>query len=296
MKAESVIVIGAGPAGLAASIQLKRYGITPRVFERDAIGGLLRNANLVENYPGFPGGIPGIELVRLFETQFKELSLEAANEEVLELDYEGDLFPVRTDRGEYAAQIVVIASGTKPRTLTSPTTPEGLRDKIYYEVYPLSGRRGEEFAILGAGDAAFDYALNLARANRVSILNRGETRQCLPLLWERASQEPAIRYYTNTTILKIEAEGQDRLRLECRRPEGMMTLHANALIAAFGRDPQLDFLTDRLRSMAPNLEEKGLLYLLGDVVNGIYRQTSIAVGNGVLAAMKIYQKLTEVTG
>jgi thioredoxin reductase len=300
MGAELVIVVGAGPAGLAAAIQLKRYGIAPRVFEKDAVGGLLRNANLVENYPGFPGGIPGIELVRLFQAQAKELNLDIDYEEVIELDYEcgsgpaGGLFRARTGRGEYSAPVAIIASGTRPRPLASPGTPPEVRDKIFYEVHSLASMNDKEIAILGAGDAAFDYALNLAKDNWVMILNRGETRRCLPLLWERAREQPAIHYYENTAVTQIEAESPDRLRLECRQPSGSLTFHPHYLVAAFGRDPQLDFLTDRVRTIAPQLESEGWLYFIGDVANGAYRQTSIAVGNGVLAAMKVYQKLHEV--
>jgi len=296
MEIEPVLIIGAGPAGLAAAIQLKRYGITPRIFEKDAIGGLLRNANLVENYPGFPGGIAGRDLVRLFENQFRELSLQATYEEVLLLDHRSGLFYARTDRAEYRGRIALIASGTRPRAMTTPETPDALQGKIFYEIFPLLDRRGLEIVILGAGDAAFDYALNLARSNRVSILNRGAARRCLPLLWERTRLEPSIRYYANTTVLEIEADGPERLRLECRRPEERLTFHPNALIAAFGRDPRLDFLAEGLRALASQLEVEGLLYFIGDVANGIYRQTSIAVGNGVQAAMKVYQKLMEVSG
>jgi thioredoxin reductase len=298
-KTDEVIIVGAGPAGLAAAIQLKRYGIALRVFEKDALGGLLRNANLVENYPGFPGGIPGIELVRLFQAQADELGLEIGYQEVIELDYESGatmepgMFRARTDRAEYAAPVAILASGTRPRQLASPATPPEVRDKILYEIHTLAGVKDKEIAILGAGDAAFDYALNLAKLNRVVILNRGATRRCLPLLWERAQDLPAVRYCADTAVTQIEAETPDRLRLECRQPAGSLTLHPHYLVAAFGRDPQLDYLTDNVRRLAQELESAGRLYFIGDVINGIYRQTSIAVGNGVQAAMEVYQNLTE---
>ena len=75
MQTNLVTIIGAGPAGLAAAIQLRRFGVTPLVLEGDEIGGLLRNANLVENYPGFPGGISGLALIRLFERQARDISV-----------------------------------------------------------------------------------------------------------------------------------------------------------------------------------------------------------------------------
>ena len=110
MPLEPVIIIGAGPAGLATALQLKRYGITARLLERDAIGGLLRNANLVENYPGFPKGISGLALVRLFEKQASVAAVDVTHEAVTELAYESDCFQVKTAAHSYHSPIVVIAS------------------------------------------------------------------------------------------------------------------------------------------------------------------------------------------
>ena len=85
MKVEPVMIIGAGPAGLATAIQLKRYGIHPLLFEGEEVGGLLRNANLVENYPGFPKGVSGSKLVNLFSRQAENLHIDVTHEQVLEL-------------------------------------------------------------------------------------------------------------------------------------------------------------------------------------------------------------------
>src|SRR4030067_823709 len=87
MEAEQVIIIGAGPAGLATAIQLKRYGVTPLLFERAQAGGLLWNANLVENYPGFPSGISGPDLVGLFVRQAQHLSIDVTREEGVEMGF-----------------------------------------------------------------------------------------------------------------------------------------------------------------------------------------------------------------
>ena len=134
MKPEQVIIIGAGPAGLATAFQLKRYGVHPVVFEREQIGGLLRNANLVENYPGFPQGISGLELVDLFIRQSKNLGIDVTYEEVIELDYELGSFQVRTRRQSYASRLVVIATGTKPLHFKNLPIPDELADKVFYEV------------------------------------------------------------------------------------------------------------------------------------------------------------------
>lgn len=293
MLPRPVIVIGAGPAGVAAGIQLQRYGLDPLIFEKDTIGGLLRNANLVENYPGFPGGISGPELVSLIRRQAKEARLNICYEEVLRLDYHAGCFSVKSTASESLADIVVVASGTKPKPITLSSISLEAKTRIYYEVYPLRQALGKQILILGAGDAAFDYALNLSRKNRVIILNRGEEHRCLPLLWSRSCESPNITYHSSTRVTKVELDHAGLLRVDCSKPEGMVSFQADYLLVAFGREPCLDFISQTLSEMTLQLQSEGQLYLIGDVTNGIYRQTAIAVGNGVQAAMQINARIRE---
>ncbi|MES0360329.1 MAG: NAD(P)/FAD-dependent oxidoreductase [Anaerolineales bacterium] len=293
MSHNDVIVIGAGPGGLATGLQLMRYGIKAQIFEQDKIGGLLRNANLVENYPGFPGGIPGSDLVRLFEEHARANSLQITPERVIGLNHNENRFEVRTSQNVYQSQIVVIATGTKPRKFTDLKIPEQFINQVLYEVYPVLTLEGRRIAIVGAGDAAFDYAMNLSRKNKVMILNHGEQIKCLPLLWDRASASPNISYHPHTRISKLTSSDDLEMCIECITPDGIKTIKVDLLIGAIGRDPQLDFLSGNFHQKAIQLESSGELYYVGDVANGLYRQTSIAVGDGILAAMRIYRHLEE---
>jgi thioredoxin reductase len=293
MKVEPVMIIGAGPAGLAIAIQLKRYGIGPLLFEGRAPGGLLRNANLVENYPGFPKGITGTRLANLFVRQAQNLNIEVMHEEVLYLAHEHDIFEVRTAKNTYHSNVAVIATGTKPCRLKTITMPEALRDRVFYEVYELLHLDNKYVAIIGSGDAAFDYALNLSRKNRVIILNRGENPKCLPLLWDRVQNVSAIEYRNQTEVCELRTDPGGGMLVDCQSGAGALQFHADYLVGAIGREPCLDFLPEALLRKAPALEERGVLYMIGDVKNGLFRQTSIAVGEGVLAAMKICRKLSE---
>ena len=295
MPIREVTIIGAGPAGLATAIQLKRSGVDFILFEKSEVGGLLANANLVENYPGFPGGIPGFQLVERLQQQIEEISVRVTFEKVTALHYENGLFLTTTGRQVYPSRRVVVASGTRPIAFSGGEIPESLHDRVYYEILPIQQIEEKQVAVVGGGDLAFDYALNLGRKNDVIILNRGEETKCLALLWERAQASPRIRYLDRTCISRIEEKGQNRIELRCISVSREVDIQADYLIFAIGREPQLEFMTDELQSEAQELENMGVLYLIGDVKNGIYRQAAIAVGDGVLAAMKIHRLLEEST-
>jgi thioredoxin reductase (NADPH) len=290
-----VAIIGAGPSGLAMAIQVMRYGIEPVVYEANQPGGLLWNANLVENYPGFPGGILGPELVKLIVEQARESGVKIVYEEVTHLDVKGDLFILRCGQKRYQYGRVAVASGTKPVQVTLPDLPAGAEKNIHYEVYPLLRKKWKKIVIVGAGDAAFDYALNLAWQNEVMILNRGSERSCLPLLFDRVNDHPNITYFQNIRISQVELdEPVNQLNLTCTSPAGMRKIVADYLVYAIGRVPRIEFLSENLVHRQEELIENGRLYLIGDVKNDIYRQTAIAVGDGVLAAMKLYRSTLEI--
>lgn len=289
MKINDVIIIGAGPAGIATALQLNRYGIIPLVFERDHLGGLLRNANLVENYPGFPSGITGRDLVCLFEKQAQVNSLKIIYENVNHLNYLDGFFHVSTSHQDYQSRIVVIATGTKPLIFRDFNIPNSLTNRVFYEVYPILSLESKRIAIVGGGDAAFDYALNLARNNDVLILNRSKKISCLPLLWDRVKASSRITYLPDTRIFQVTPAPDQTILLDINSATGPDLIQADVLIGAIGREPQLDFLSGQFSEIAIQLENQGCLYYVGDVVNGLYRQTAIAVGNGILAAMKIFR-------
>jgi thioredoxin reductase (NADPH) len=285
MKPDNVVIIGTGPAGMTVAIQLKRYGIPFVLLEKERVGGLLWNANLVENYPGFPAGVSGPKLVRLIEKQMERIGVEIVFETVTNLRYADGRFLVETSRASYHPQYVIVASGTQPRSLPIKI-PTNAQSRVFSDVYHLLGVYEKRILIAGGGDAAFDYALNLVkRGNFVTILNRGVDVKCLGLLWERAAAESAITYREEASVGAVQLD-ETACRLEVRLDAGE-SLEADYLLFAIGRIPQTDFLSDDL----VNQNVKGL-YFVGDVKNGLYRQVAIAAGDGLQAAMQIYQSFS----
>jgi thioredoxin reductase (NADPH) len=291
-----IAVIGAGPAGIAAAIQLKRYNIECLLFEKDRPGGLLKNAHLVENYPGFPRGITGPRLVTLLEDHLDAYKINVLNEEVETVEYQEEerCFLIATANARYYSQAVVVASGTVPQELDwVEPLPSQLRKNVFYEVHPIVREKGKRVLIMGAGDAAFDYALNLAAGNDVIIANRGEQVKALPLLVERAAANPRITYYKDTEVTRIvQGHAKELLIVLSTQSahDAPQEIEADFLVCAIGRVPQTDFYTPSLTRMKEELICQGVFYEIGDVVNGIFRQTAIACGNGIQTAMKIQRK------
>ncbi len=292
MEFKDVVIIGAGPAGLSTAIQLKRYNIEPILLEKEEIGGLLRNANLVENYPGFPEGIPGTKLVKLFEKQLKNAEVRVYYEKALEFDYRNKVFFVKTNQRVITCHTVVIASGTQPRKLYNIATSADAENRIFYEIYSVTQVANKRIAIIGSGDIAFDYAINLSEKNKVVILNRGNRVKCLPILWKRAMETENISYQKNIQVKKIKYHDGE-LILSCRNITDEWEMKVSFLVVAIGRKPCLDFLSENIEKNLEKLQKTKALYMIGDVRNGIYRQTAIAVGDGIKAAMEIHQKIKE---
>jgi thioredoxin reductase len=290
MKIYDTAVIGGGPAGIAAAVQLCRYGIIPFLFEKESPGGLLRNANFVENYLGFYNGVSGEKLVELFNFQLNKTKTKLKLTEVLSVDYSDNNFIVKTDKEMFLFERIIIASGTKPLKDVDFKIDDKIGNRIFHEIHSLTKLKGKHIAIVGSGDAAFDYAINLSkRDNSISVFNRSDRIKALDILKEQADNRKNIIYYENTIINKVESNNNG-LELSCYNiaDNKRFIKKVSHLIIAIGRKPNLSFLSENILNSMEELESRGVFYLAGDVKNGHYRQTAIAVGDGIKAAMKIH--------
>ena len=281
-----VAVIGAGPAGIAASIYLKRAGLDVTLFEKDEIGGLLLNAYLVENYPGFPLGIEGKQLCRLMKRHLKKWNIKPIKKEVKEVIIKKNSFILDTQGSENTFRAVILATGTTPKELEIPVEQAVVGKLVFYEIKEVLPKLkpGNVCAVIGGGDAAFDYALNLAyNGTAVEIYFRSKKPKCLLLLEDRVKKCNAIRLRSSFIPIAInKREGKLEIKF---RSTGGTTTHTSKpdyVLIACGRNSNNGLIPK-------DLEKNNIpgLYIAGDVRTGKFRQIGIAVGEGTIAAMNV---------
>lgn len=290
MVEDEVTIIGAGPAGMAAAIYLQRAGLCPVLLERGEPGGLLRSANWVENYPGFPEGIPGRDLATRFKDQLRVVGIKVTSTEVLSVKRARWGFHVRSGIGERTSRSVILATGTRPAKMAINGATELAGSLVFSELDELpSSLKEKRLIIIGGGDAAFDYALGLReRGAQIVIVSRSEPC-CLSLLRER-TEALGIEVVIGAHPKEVR-RSRNRLAIICDAGASDIELTGDMLLLACGRVPNIEVLSPSLRHIT-RASENGLpetsvrgLYLVGDVVRDKQRQTGIAVGDGIRAAM-----------
>ena len=285
-----MVIIGAGPTGIASAIYLKRAGRDIVVMEQRVTGGLLRSANLVENYPGFPGGIRGLDLAQRFSEQLDLLGIKVVQAEVRMVTSVVGIFKTETSKGDFFSTSAIVASGTRPKKpcISGATRLEGR--KVFTELVdmPLSAIYGKTVVVIGGGDSAFDYSLNLmSRGAKVIIVSRSNP-VCLSLLRGRAD-EGGI-----DVIVGLEADdikgSTGKVTVHGSGKAGEREIEADYILLACGREPNSDIIDFSLRVQTskhddiPRTNIPGL-FMAGDVVRGKHRQAAISVGDGVNAGM-----------
>jgi thioredoxin reductase len=286
-----VIIIGGGPAGVSCALQLKRYGMEPLVIEKERIGGLLWNASIIENYPGFPDGIRSELFIRKLEEHIGTAAVVTRFENVERSEWSKKAgFQVFTDKNIYESPCLVVASGTSP--VTPYQVPRVLSGTIFYDIRYMPAVSDKKIGIIGAGDAAFDYALNLAgKGNRLYIFNRGSGIRALPLLISRAEVQKNITYHPNHIFRSLKKPERTTTLSVIFDVDNLETAYqVDYLIFATGRTPATGFLGPSIRNNMKSLINSKKLLLIGDAKGGRYRQAAIAAGEGIKAAMIIFHE------
>ena len=286
-----VLVIGAGPAGMTAAIYAARAGYKTVILEHGVPGGQAATTDMIENYPGFPEGISGPELMMKFFEQTQTFGVEMIYEQVQSMDVTGDIKKVVTDKQTIEAKAVVIASGAKPRTLG--VANEGrLRGRGVSYCATCDGFffRDQPVAVVGGGDTAVEEAMYLTKmCSSVTLIHRRDELRANKLAQSRAFANEKLTIIYDTVVDDIVGEDKvTQLKLRNKKTDETSTLDVNGVFIFVGYLPNASFLPAELEvneqgyiitdeEMATNVPG---VFAVGDVRQKKLRQVTTAVGDG----------------
>ena len=303
-----VIIVGSGPSGYTAAIYTARANLKPLLIASSVTaGGELMNTTDVENFPGFPEGIMGPDLMAGLEKQADRFGTEILFEDVTSVDLAGDIKKVTIGTGEtFLARSVIISTGSAYREL-------GLEDEKR-----LSGRgvswcatcdgfffKGQDIAVIGGGDSALEEALFLTKfAASVTIVHRRNTLRASKIMQDRALANEKIRFVWDSEVIGIHGEDKvTGVRLRNTVDGAESELAVTGIFVAIGNDPRVDLVREQLElTEAGTIAVQGRtsktslpgVFAAGDVIDPTYRQAITAAGSGCVAALDVEHYLADV--
>jgi thioredoxin reductase (NADPH) len=311
METRDTVILGSGCAGLTAAIYAARANLKPLVLEGHEPGGQLSITTLVENFPGWPEGIQGPELIDNMKKQAQRFGAEFQVGHVSSADLHTHPFKLKTSIGEVHTRSLIIASGASARWLGLPSE-QALIGHGVSSCATCDGFffRGLEIAVIGGGDSAMEEALFLTRfASKVYLLHRRESFRASKIMLERAMAHPNIELRTNVVIeevLGVEENEVKGLRLKDVLTGVQTFLPVSGMFLGIGHDPnakafqgQIDLDPDGYILTHGNVftTHKGVVvpgvYACGDVQDRRYRQAITAAGTGCMAALEVEKYLEE---
>jgi thioredoxin reductase (NADPH) len=295
-EVRNVIILGSGPAGYTAALYAARANLKPLVLKGIESGGQLMLTTDVENYPGFPEGILGPELMELMEKQAARFDAEMLHQAATRVDLSERPFRVWSGDEELRARALIITTGASPRMLGVP----GERELLGHGVSTCATCdgfffRGQELAVVGGGDSAMEEALFLTRfATKVTVIHRRDELRASKIMQDRALANDKIGFMWDTLVDEVVGNGQVRsLRLRDVKTDEKRDLAVGGLFVAIGHDPntkifqgQVEMENDYIVVQEPTTRTsvEGV-FAAGDVVDHIYRQAVTAAGMGCKAAI-----------
>ena len=302
-----VIIIGSGPAGYTAAVYAARGKLNPLVFEGSVTaGGALMQTTEVENFPGFPDGVMGPELMDAMRKQAERFGAELVSDDVVAVDLNASPKVVKTETDTYLAKAVIIATGSKYKELDVPGEKQ------------LSGRgvswcatcdgfffRGQDIVVVGGGDSALEEATFLTRfADSVTLVHRRDTLRASKIMQDRAMANPKIKFLWDSQVVSMEG---DNGKLTGVRVKNVHTgdekvLPVSGAFIAIGHSPRSELFAGQLPTDPDGylLVEQPTtrtaiegVFACGDVVDRTYRQAVTAAGTGCAAAIDAERWLAE---
>lgn len=298
MQKTRVVIVGSGPAGLAAALYTARAQLKPIVIVGSQLGGQAAITHEIENYPGFPGGISGPELVERMKEQAEGFGAEFIYDNVTSVDFtQGTPFTVVTNGETYLADAVIITIGADPRKLKVKGEIEGIGKGVSY-CGTCDGFffRGKEVVVVGGGDSAIEEGLFLTRfATKVTVIHRRDTLRAGVQLQKRAFDNPKMAFVWDSVVEEVLFNDGivSGVRLRNLKTQEESIFPTQGLFVFIGHDPNSKFFTDQVA-----LNDNGYIitderyrtnvegvFAAGEIQDEMWRQVATSVGQGTAAAM-----------
>ena len=299
-----VIIIGSGPAGLTAALYAARANLEPLVFEGNQPGGQLTITTDVENYPGFPSGIMGPELMENFREQAKRFGAECYFKHVTKVDFNNRPFKVWVGKDEYSSDAIIIATGASAKMLGLDKENELMGfgvsacatcDGFFY--------KDKKVLVVGGGDTAMEEATYLTKfASEVVVIHRRDTFRASKVMVDRVMKNSKVRVIWDVVMKDIEGTKESGVKsviLENQKTKKRFNEDCDGVFLAIGHKPNTDLFKDQL-----DTNENGYLltksgtktnidgvYACGDVQDYVYRQAITAAGSGCMSAIDVERYL-----
>jgi thioredoxin reductase (NADPH) len=302
-----LIIIGGGPAGYTAALYAARANLDPLVIEGFQWGGQLMITSDVENYPGYPEGVLGPEMMKDFRRQAERFGAEFISDDVTRVDFSERPFKVYIGDEEYLSNAVIVATGANARQLglESERVLQG-RGVSYCAVCDAAFFREKEIVIVGGGDSAMEEATFLTKfADKVTIVHRRDEFRASQIMLDRARANDKIEWVTNTVVDEVVGDtGVTGVKVHDVNTGEVSEIPAQGFFVAIGHDPNTGLFEGQL-----DMDEHGYLlahggtatnvegvFAAGDVVDHTYRQAITAAGMGSMAALDAERWLTAQEG
>lgn len=292
-----VLIIGSGPAGLSAALYAARADLNPVVLTGMELGGQVSLTYIVENYPGFPDGVGGAEMVELFQKQAERFGARIEFDTATEVDFSQRPFKVKTYNGEYLAESVIITTGATPKHLDIPGEVELTgRGVSYCATCDGWFFKDKDVVVIGGGDSALEEGLFLTRyAKSVTIVHRRDELRAGAILQKRASGNPKIKFIWNTIITDILGEeAVTGIRMKNVTSGEVIEHPIDGVFIFIGHNPNTELFNGQL-----DMDKRGYLivdqlmrtrvpgvYAAGEVADPTFRQVVTSAGMGAAAAMQ----------
>jgi thioredoxin reductase (NADPH) len=308
VKTHELIIIGGGPAGYTAALYAARADLEPLVIEGFQWGGQLMITSDVENYPGYPDGVMGPEMMADLRRQAEKFGSEFVTDDVTRVDFSEQPLRVYVGDEEHTARSVIIATGATARFLGIPSEEKHKgRGVSACATCDAAFFRDKDVYVVGGGDSAFEEALFLTKfASRVHLVHRRDEFRASKIMVDRAERNDKLDFVLNAVVEEIVGELKvEALRLRSTVTDETWEVPADGLFVAIGHDPNTGLFRDQLDHddegyllTKPGTTETNIpgVFAAGDVQDHIYRQAITAAGSGCMAALDAERFLASLEG